>query len=235
MSCRWTRHPRHTSTSTSGTRAGPRSSCTRRWRERDMAAELNGRRVAILAADGVERVELERPRQALEDAGARTDLLSIHDGEIAARDHDLEDAGTFGVDRLVGAASVDEYDALLLPGGTVNPDQLRMQPAAVQFVRTFVESGKPVASICHGPWNFFEADVARGRRMTSWPSVRTDLRNAGAEVVDEESSSTATSRRADRPTTCRRSASASWRSSRSFRSRPAPETEHDLHDRERGV
>src|SRR3954464_1433952 len=97
-----------TSTSTPGTRAGPRSSCTRRWQEREMAGELNGRRVAILAADGVKRVELEQPRRALDDAGARTDVLSIHDGEIAARDHDLEDAGTFGVDRLVGAASVDE-------------------------------------------------------------------------------------------------------------------------------
>ena len=97
-----------------------------------MAGELNGRRIAILAADGVERVELERPRQALEDAGARTDVVSITSGEIQARDHDLEDAGTFAVDRLVGAASVDDYDALLLPGGTVNPDKLRMEPAAVR-------------------------------------------------------------------------------------------------------
>src|SRR4051812_7936743 len=175
-----------TSTSTSGTRAGPRSSSTRRWRGADVAGELNGRRVAILAADGVERGELEQPRQALENAGARTDVVSITSGEIQARDHDPEDPGTFAVDRLVGAASVDEYDALLLPGGTVNPDKLRMEPAAVSFVRDFVQSGKPVASICHGPWNFVEADVARGRRLTSWPSVRTDLRNAGAEVVDEE-------------------------------------------------
>jgi protease I len=106
--------------------------------------------------------------------------------QIKARDHDLEDAGTFPVDRQVGSASVDDYDALVLPGGTVNPDKLRMEPTAVQFVRDFVRSGKPVASICHGPWNFVEADVARGRRLTSWPSVRTDLRNAGAEVVDEE-------------------------------------------------
>jgi protease I len=151
-----------------------------------MAATLNGRNVAILAADGVERVELERPRQALEDAGARTVVISISSGQIRARDHDLEDAGTFGVDEVVENVSVDDYDALLLPGGTVNPDKLRMQAAAVQFVRSFVESGKPVASICHGPWSFVEADVARGRRLTSWPSVRTDLRNAGAEVVDEE-------------------------------------------------
>lgn len=150
-----------------------------------MAGELSGRRIAILAADGVERVELEQPRQALEDAGASTEVVSITAGEIQARDHDLTDAGTFAVHRLVGAASVDDYDALLLPGGTVNPDKLRMQPAAVAFVRDFVRSGKPVASICHGPWNFVEADVARGRRLTSWSSVRTDLRNAGAEVVDE--------------------------------------------------
>ena len=151
-----------------------------------MAGELDGRRVAILAADGVERVELEQPRRALEDAGARTDVVSIKSGEILARNNDLEDAGTFGVDRLVGSASIEEYDALLLPGGTVNPDQLRMNPTAVSFVREFVDSGKPVASICHGPWNLVEADRARGRRLTSWPSVRTDLRNAGAEVVDEE-------------------------------------------------
>jgi protease I len=151
-----------------------------------MATTLNGRNVAILAADGVERVELERPRQALEDAGAHTVVVSITGGEIQARNNDLEDAGTFAVDERVEAVSVDDYDALLLPGGTVNPDKLRMEPAAVQFVRSFVQSGKPVASICHGPWSLVEADVARGRRLTSWPSVRTDLRNAGAEVVDEE-------------------------------------------------
>lgn len=151
-----------------------------------MTSTLDGRRVAILAADGVERVELEQPRQALDGAGARTEVVSLAGGEIQARDHDLEAAGTFPVDRLVGEVSVDDYDALLLPGGTVNPDKLRMDPAAVGFVRDFVRSGKPVASICHGPWSFVEADVARGRRLTSWPSVRTDLRNAGADVVDEE-------------------------------------------------
>jgi protease I len=151
-----------------------------------VAGELDGRRVAILAADGVERVELEEPRRALDDAGARTAVVSIKAGEIQARDHDLEDAGTFPVDQLVDAVSIDDFEALLLPGGTVNPDKLRMEPAAVRFVRDFVQSGKPVASICHGPWSFVEADVARGRRLTSWPSVRTDLRNAGAEVVDEQ-------------------------------------------------
>ena len=151
-----------------------------------MAGELSGRRVAVLAADGVERVELEQPRQALDAAGAQTTLVSIHDGDIAARNNDLEDAGTFGVDRVVDDVSPDDFDALLLPGGTVNPDQLRVNPAAVRFVREFVESGKPVASICHGPWSLIEADVVRGRRLTSFPSIRTDLRNAGAEVVDEE-------------------------------------------------
>jgi protease I len=151
-----------------------------------MAGELNGRRVAILATDGVERVELEQPRQALDGAGAQTTLLSIKTGEIAARKFDLEDAGTFTVDRLVNDASPDEFDALLLPGGTVNPDKLRMEPTAVSFVRDFIDSGKPVAAICHGPWHFVETDRARGRTLTSWPSVRTDLRNAGATVVDEQ-------------------------------------------------
>ncbi|MET1004338.1 MAG: type 1 glutamine amidotransferase domain-containing protein [Propionibacteriaceae bacterium] len=151
-----------------------------------MAGELNGRRVAILATDGVERVELEQPRDALESAGADTTLLSIKTGQIAARKQDLEDAGTFTVDREVRGATPAEFDALLLPGGTVNPDKLRMDPAAVDFVQAFVDSGKPVAAICHGPWTLAEADRVRGRRLTSWPSVRTDLRNAGAEVVDEE-------------------------------------------------
>jgi protease I len=151
-----------------------------------MSTSLDGRRVAILAADGVERVELEEPRRALDEAGARTEIVSLSAGEIQARDHDLEDAGTFSVDRVVDEVSPDEYDALLLPGGTVNPDKLRMNSAAVRFVRTFVDSGKPVASICHGPWSLVEAGAARGRRLTSWPSIRTDLRNAGAEVVDEE-------------------------------------------------
>jgi protease I len=151
-----------------------------------MANELQGQRVAILATDGVERVELETPRKALDDAGATTTLLSIHDGEIQARDHDLDDAGTFTVDGLVADASVGDYDALVLPGGTVNPDKLRMDAGAVRFVRDFVAADKRVGAICHGPWMLVEADVVRGRTVTSWPSVRTDLRNAGANVVDEE-------------------------------------------------
>jgi protease I len=151
-----------------------------------MAGELKGKRVAILAADGVERVELEQPRQALDEAGANTELLSLHDGSIQARNNDLDAAGTFDVDGLVRSASVDDYDALLLPGGTVNPDKLRVDESAVGFVRDFVSSGKPVASICHGPWTLLEAGVVSGRTITSFPSIRTDLRNAGAHVVDEE-------------------------------------------------
>jgi protease I len=151
-----------------------------------MADELKGKRVAILATDGVERVELEEPRRAVGDAGASVDLLSIHDGEIAARKQDLFEAGSFTVDRLVTDASVDEYDALILPGGTVNPDKLRMDDDAVGFVRDFFATGKPVAAICHGPWTLINAGVVSGRRLTSWPSVRTDLRNAGAEVLDQE-------------------------------------------------
>lgn len=151
-----------------------------------MANKLNGKRIAILATDGVERVELESPREALQDAGAETELLSLKTGEIQARNNDLEAAGTFTVDRVVGDASVDDYDALLLPGGTVNPDKLRVDEAAVSFVRDFVGSSKPVAAICHGPWTLVEAGVATGRTLTSFPSIRTDLRNAGATVVDEE-------------------------------------------------
>ena len=151
-----------------------------------MADQLSGRRVAILAADGVERVELEQPRDAVRDAGADVELLSIKDGEIAARNNDLEDAGTFSVDRQVKDVSVDDYDALLLPGGTVNPDQLRMNEDAVSFVRDFFNSGKPIGTICHGPWTLVEADVVSGRQITSFPSLRTDLRNAGAEVLDQE-------------------------------------------------
>jgi len=151
-----------------------------------MADELRDLNVAILATDGVEQVELEQPRDAVCDAGAKADLLSINDGEIQAMNNDLEPADTFSVDRKVADASVDDYDGLLLPGGTCNPDRLRMDEDAVSFVRDFVASGKPVAAICHGPWTLVEADIVRGRRLTSFPSLRTDLRNAGAEVVDEK-------------------------------------------------
>ena len=150
-----------------------------------MTRDLSGKRVAILATDGVERVELEQPRGALSGAGADTELLSIHPGEIQARQFDLIPAGTLSVDKLVTDASPDDYDALLLPGGTVNPDQLRVNTGAVAFVRAFAETGKPVAAICHGPWTLITAGVVQGRRLTSWPSLRDDLRNAGAEPVDE--------------------------------------------------
>ncbi|MGX1546607.1 type 1 glutamine amidotransferase domain-containing protein [Streptomyces adustus] len=151
-----------------------------------MTQELRGMRVGILATDGVERVELDQPRGALQGAGAETEIVSLRSGEIQARQFDLDAAGTFPVDRMVADASVDDYHALLLPGGTMNPDQLRMDRDAVQFVKDFMASGKPVASICHGPWTLVEAGAVRGRRLTSWPSIRTDLRNAGAEVVDQE-------------------------------------------------
>ncbi|MEE2853777.1 MAG: type 1 glutamine amidotransferase domain-containing protein [Actinomycetota bacterium] len=151
-----------------------------------MSNELQGKKIAILAADGVEKVELEQPRAALQEAGAQVQLLSLKDGEIQARNHDLEPAGTFAVDRKVSESSVDDYDGLVLPGGTVNPDKLRMDSSAVSFVRDFVGSGKPVAAICHGPWTLVEAGVAVGRTLTSYASIRTDLRNAGAHVVDEE-------------------------------------------------
>src|SRR5918999_1733656 len=153
---------------------------------RRMTNELSGRSIAILATDGVERVELEQPCGALLAAGARTELLSIHGGTIEARQSDMEPAGRFVVDTPVSEASVDDYDALLLPGGTVNPDKLRMNAGAVAFVKAFVEAGKPVAAICHGPWTLVEADVVRGSRVTSWPSVKTDIRNAGGTWVDEE-------------------------------------------------
>lgn len=151
-----------------------------------MSNELQGKKIAILAADGVEKVELEQPRSALTDAGAQVELLSLKTGEIQARNHDLEPAGTFAVDRAVSEAAVGEFAGLVLPGGTVNPDKLRLDSSAVAFVRDFVESGKPVAAICHGPWTLVEAGVVVGRTVTSYPSIRTDLRNAGAHVVDDE-------------------------------------------------
>lgn len=151
-----------------------------------MPNELQGRRIAFLATDGVERVELERPRDAVQDAGGHMELLSVEAGEIEARDHDLEPAGTFTADRAVADARVDEFDALVIPGGTVNADKLRLDETAVAFVGDFVRSGKPVAAICHGPWALVEAGVVKGRTVTSYPSLRTDLRNAGATVVDQQ-------------------------------------------------
>jgi protease I len=151
-----------------------------------MADRLNGKKIAILAADGVEQVELERPRQAVEEAGARTELLSIEAGEIQAVEHDIEPTEKVAVDKAVADAAVDDYDGLILPGGATNPDKLRMDDGVIEFVQAFFKTGKPVGVICHGPWTLVEADLVRGRTLTSYPSLRTDIRNAGGTVVDEE-------------------------------------------------
>jgi protease I len=146
---------------------------------------LKGKKVAILAADMFERVELEEPRQALEDAGAETEVISIHDGEIKGFDH-FDPANTVKVDRTIEEVSPDDFDALMIPGGVGNPDQLRGDENVVSFVRDFGRAGKPMAVICHGPWVLVESGVVRGRRVTSWPTLETDIRNAGGEWTDEE-------------------------------------------------
>jgi protease I len=150
-----------------------------------MNEQLNGKRIAILATEGFEQSELEQPREALEEAGAQTDLVSLKDGEIRAWNED-DFGDSFEVDVLLEDANPEDYDGLLLPGGVMNPDKLRLEPRAVEFARAFFAAGKPVAAICHGPQLLIEADVVRGRRMTSYPSVKRDLINAGAEWVDEE-------------------------------------------------
>ncbi len=151
-----------------------------------MADELSGKKIAILAADGVEEVELVRPRQAIEDAGGQTELISLETGEIQAMESDLNPKQKFPVDKEIGEASADDYDGLLLPGGTCNPDKLRQSGEVISFVQEIFKAGKPVGSICHGPWTLVEADLVKGRTLTSYPSIRTDIRNAGGEVVDEE-------------------------------------------------
>jgi protease I len=151
-----------------------------------MAGRLDGKRIAILATDGVEQVELEQPREAVTREGARTEILSLSEGEIQAMNHDIEAADTFTADKAVKEASAADYDALILPGGTVNADRLRMDPDVVGFVQEIFRAGKPVGVICHGPWTLVEADLVRGRTLTSYPSLRTDIRNAGGTVVDEE-------------------------------------------------
>ena len=151
-----------------------------------MAKDLSTRTVAFLVAnEGVEQVELTEPGKAVEGVGATPVLVAPEMGEVQAFDH-LDKADTFSVDRSVGEVDVEQFDALVLPGGVANPDQLRQDEAAVGFVRDFMSSGKPVAAICHAPWALVEADVLRGRTITSWPSLRTDVRNAGATWVDEE-------------------------------------------------
>lgn len=146
--------------------------------------EIQGMKIAILATDGFEQVELTEPRKAFDEAGAKTSVVSPKDGKI--RGWKFTDWGDeVKVDVPLKQARPEEFDALLLPGGVINPDKLRMIPEAVNFVRAFFDAGKPVAAICHGPWTIIEADKARGRRIASWPSLKTDLRNAGAEWRDE--------------------------------------------------
>ena len=151
-----------------------------------MSDELNGKKIAFLTAnEGVEEVELTEPRKAVEAAGAETELLAPEAGSVQAFNH-LDKGETYEAGRAVGDAKADEFDGLVLPGGVANPDNLRTHPEAVSFVRDFFAAGKPVGVICHGPWTLIEADVVDGRKLTSWPSLQTDLRNAGAEWVDEE-------------------------------------------------
>ena len=150
-----------------------------------MADRLSGKKVAFLATDGVEQVELTEPWKAVEAEGGSPELVSLDNGEIQGFEH-LEHGDKFGVDRAVSDAKAGDYDGLVLPGGVANPDFLRADDDAVSFVRDFFEAGKPVAAICHGPWTLVEADVVRGRRLTSYPSIKTDIRNAGGNLVDEE-------------------------------------------------
>jgi protease I len=147
--------------------------------------QLHGMKVAILATDGVEQVELLKPRQALKDAGAETKVVSLKSGKIKGWNH-TDWGEEIPVDVELANANPQDFDALLLPGGVQNPDKLRTEPKAVQFVKSFFQSGKPVAAICHAPWMILEAGEAKGLKITSWPSLKTDLKNAGAEWVDEE-------------------------------------------------
>lgn len=150
-----------------------------------MASELRGKKIAILATDGFEQSELLEPRKALQDAGAETVVIAPKEGEI--KGWNKTDWGeTVRVDKTLQNANPNDYDALVLPGGVMNPDHLRMDPGAMNFVRQFVNTGRTTAAICHGPWVLVEADVVKGKTVTSWPSVKTDLKNAGAHWVDQE-------------------------------------------------
>jgi protease I len=149
------------------------------------STNLNGKRVAILVADGFEQVELTGPREALTEAGARAVIVSPANGTVQGWKH-FDKADRFDVEVPLNSANADEFDALLLPGGVANPDQLRIMPKAVAFVRSFFDAGKPVAAICHGLWPLIDAGVAKGRTVTSWPSLKADLTNAGATWVDKE-------------------------------------------------
>jgi len=150
-----------------------------------MNQRLGGKRVAILVENGFEQVELTEPRRALDEAGAQTQIVSPVEGQVKGWKHS-EWGDSFPVDLPLQNARPEQFDALLLPGGVMNPDKLRMNPQAVQFVKAFFDARKPVAAICHGPWTLVEADVVRGRTVTSWPSLKTDIRNAGGQWVDQE-------------------------------------------------
>ena len=150
-----------------------------------MSEKLSGKTVAILVANGFEQVELTDPKKALENAGAKTEIVSPEDDEVKGWQH-TEWGDKFPVDVALDDANSDDYDALLLPGGVINPDKLRLEPKAIEFIKDFIKAGKPVAAICHGPWTLIDAEAVRGRKITSWPSLKTDLRNAGANWVDEE-------------------------------------------------
>jgi protease I len=151
-----------------------------------MAENLNSKKIAIIATDGVEQVELVKPREAVEKAGASTELLSLDTGQIQAMNSDINPADKFDVDKAISDASPDDYDGLILPGGTVNADKLRVSEDVVSFVQKIFKDGKPAGVICHGPWTLVEADLVRERTLTSWPSLQTDIRNAGGNWVDEE-------------------------------------------------
>ena len=150
-----------------------------------MSRELNNQKIAILVADGFEQVEMTKPKQAFEDAGAQTQIISPNSDKVQGWNH-FDKADYFDVDVPLDRAEPANYDALLLPGGVANPDQLRTNDKAVQFIKSFFDAGKPVAAICHGPWTLIEADAVRGRTVTSWSSLKTDLKNAGANWVDRE-------------------------------------------------
>jgi protease I len=148
-------------------------------------AELKGKKIAILATDGVEAVELTEPKKALEAAGATVQVISLKPGEIKGFNHD-DPGPAIKVDRVIGDVKAADYDGLLLPGGVANPDKLRTSAEAVKFVKSFFDNGKTVAAICHGPWTLIEAGAVKGRTMTSWPSLKTDIMNAGGHWVDKE-------------------------------------------------
>jgi protease I len=150
-----------------------------------MAQSLDGLKVAVLATDGFEQVELTKPVEALKAAGATVEVIAPKAGEIQGFNHH-EKGDSTPVDRSLAEASPDDYDAIVLPGGVINPDQLRLEPQAIDFIRYFSHAGKPIAAICHGPWTLIDAGAVRGKRVTSWPSLKTDLKNAGADWVDQD-------------------------------------------------